>query len=412
MSSPHSSPASAPLDLSKFRNVPNLLIGGGGVLALLGAFVNYRQFSFSWLLAFMFFLSLGVGGLFLTLVHHLFDASWSVPIRRINEHLMCLLPVMAVMFIPIAINAAFASPASHSALYHWMTIGDPAGDHALHAKHPMFTKAGFFIIAAFNFFVWWLLSSRLRGLSLEQDKTGSVACTEKMRLWSYVGIFLFALTVTLGVIMWVKALAHEWFSTMFGVYYFAESVWITLATVYVLTAILQRTGHLKDVIKPKQYYFIGSLLFAFTVFYSYIHFSQYFIIWNANLPEETFWYVMREQGTWKWAGITLIFGHFFIPFLTLLRIDVKLNLTIMVPVFCWTVLMHFLDQSFNIVPFAHPEGFHIDWMDLACFAFIGGVLAKVFIASFLAHPPYPQRDPRLAEGLDIYLPPVSTVKTK
>ena len=411
MSSPHSHSPAAPLNLSCWRNVPNGLIAVGGVLALVGAFVDYRQFNFSWLFAFMFFLSLGVGGLFLTLAHHLFDASWSVPIRRVNEHLMCLLPIMGLLFIPIAINVAMAPDAS--ILYGWMkSVRSPGGEHALHAKLPLFTKAGFFIVAAFNFFVWWLLSSRLRGLSLEQDKTGSAACTEKMRLWSYVGIFLFALTVTLGVIMWVKALQHEWFSTMFGVYYFAESVWITLATVYVLTALLQRTGHLKDVIKPKQYYFLGSLLFAFTVFYSYIHFSQYFIIWNANLPEETFWYVLREQGSWKWAGITLIFGHFFIPFLTLLRIDVKHNLTIMVPVFCWAVLMHFLDQAFNIVPVLHPEGVHINWMDFACFALIGGVLAKVFIANFNAHAPYPQRDPRLAEGLDIYVPPASAAKAK
>lgn len=409
MSSPTPSTSAAPLDLSKWRNVPNALIAIGGALAILGACVNYRQFSFSWLFAFMFFLSLGVGGLFLTLVHHLMDASWSVPVRRINEHLMCLLPVMAFMFIPIALNVAFAS--EHNVLYEWMTKS-PDSDHALHAKQPMFTKAGFFIIAAFNFFVWWLLSSRLRGASLAQDKTGAAECTETMRHWSYVGIFLFALTVTLGIIMWVKALMHEWFSTMYGVYYFAESVWITLATLYVITMVLQRTGHLKDVIKPKQYYFIGSLLFAFTVFYSYIHFSQYFIIWNANMPEETFWYVLREQGTWKWAGITLIFGHFFVPFLTLLRIDVKMNHFIMPAVFFWAVLMHFLDQSFNIVPLMHPEGFHVDWMDLACFAFIGGVLAKVFIAAFNAHPAYPQRDPRMAEGLDTYVAPVDAAKAK
>ena len=117
-----------------------------------------------------------------------------------------------------------------------------------------------------------------------------------MRKYACFGIVAFAITLTLAAIMWMMGLVHLWFSTMYGVYYFAGSVWMTLATVYVITMVLDRTRILSSVIHELQYYFIGSLLLAFTVFYAYIHFAQYFIIWNANMPEETYWYVMREKG--------------------------------------------------------------------------------------------------------------------
>jgi hypothetical protein len=228
-----------------------------------------------------------------------------------------------------------------------------------------------------------------------------------MRRWSAIGIFFFAVTLTLAAIMWMKALQHHWFSTMYGVYYFAGSVWTTIATVYIITLILRRLGPLRDVVHEETFYFLGSLQLAFTVFYAYIHFSQYFIIWNANMPEETFWYVVREKGSWWYIGMIIIFGHFFLPFLLLLRIDFKLKLSVMGFIFVWAWLMHFIDLSFNIMPVLHPNGFVLHWLDIACWAFIAGVLATVFLRYLAAHPVFPQKDPRFAEALKIYVPPVS-----
>jgi len=394
-----------PLDLSVWRNLPNKLIGAGAVLALIGAAINLKQFGYSWLVAFMFFLSLCLGGLALTIFHHLFDASWSVPIRRISEHLAALAPALAVLFIPIALLAP--------RLYPWMEVLRGHGhDHAVAAKYPLFTIPMFYIVAAFCFGVWIVLSTRLRHWSLQQDESGDPGCTMKMRGLSYIGIFLFAISLTLAAIMWMKALQHQWFSTMYGVWYFAGSVWLTLATVYVTVTILKRQGPLKDVVREKQFYFIGSLFFAFTVFYAYVTFSQYFIIWNANLPEETFWYLQREKGTWFLVSMVIIFGHFFVPFLAMLRIDVKLKFAIMAPLAAWAWLMHYCDMSFNIMPVLHPDGFPLRWiwLDLGCMALMGGVLAKVFLKNLHAHPFFPQRDPRMAEGLDIYVPPVAGAK--
>ncbi len=385
----------APLDLKKWSKVPMLLIAGGGVLALIGAFTNPKQFGFSYLLAFMFFLSLGLGGLLLTILHHLFDANWSVATRRLTEHLAWLLPVMAVLFIPIAILA--------KQIYPWMLL-DPHEDHPLGAKQPLFTMQGFMGIAVFVFAAWTWLAWNLRRHSLAQDKTGAASHTFAMRFHSAYGIFGFAVTLTLGVIFWVKALEHQWYSTMYGVYYFAESVWTTVATLWVITSILTRTGHLKGIVNKNTMHCLGLLWFAFTVFYTYVHFSQYFLQWNANLPEETFFYIKRQQGSWWQICLIIIFGHFLLPFLTLLRIDAKINPAVTIPLAVWAWLMHFCDMSFNIMPVLHPDGFRIHWIDLGCMAFIAGVLSTMFLKYLKAHPVYPLKDPRLGEALGVHGP--------
>src|SRR5439155_12405173 len=421
----------APLDLSPWRNLPNALIGVGLTLAVIGILVDSRQFAFSWLFAYMFFLSFCLGALFLVLMHHLFDASWSVPIRRVLEHMTCLLaPVMAALFIPVAVLAPKT--------FEWMErLKSGHIDHSLRAKLPLFTVPAFYVVAVSCFVVWWVLSNRLRYWSLKQDQAtspqgtsqpglvrgwfgwnqedpGLLECTQQMRKFAALGIFLFAITLTLAAIMWMKALQHEWFSTMYGVWYFAASVWVALPTVYLIAVILKRQGPLRDVAQEKQIYFIGSLMLAFTVFWAYISFGQYFIIWNANILEETFWYVLRESGTWDQIGkYVIILGHFFLPFLMLLRIDWKLKLTIMFPLCAWAWVMHFFDMSFNILPAGRPDGFSFRWLwlDLGCLAFIGGLLTKVFLKNLNTHPAFPQKDPRLAEGLDVYVPSASAGKT-
>ncbi len=389
---------SAGRGIAGWKKTPTILLVVGLVLAVVGLFTNRQQLMFSYLMAYMFVLSLCLGGLFLVLIHHLFDAAWSVPLRRVCEHLSCLLfPVMAVLWLPIGYFAP--------EMYPWMQMVHP--DHALHAKQALLNKPTWYAISIGLFVIWGLLTRQLRGWSLKQDKTGDARCTYKMRFYSFVGIFFFAITLTLACVLWVKTLEHEWFSTMYGVYYFAESVWTTLATLYVLMVLLKKAGPLAQVIKERQIYDLGVLWFAFTVFYAYIHFSQYFIIWNANMPEETFWYLQREQGWWKGIGILIIFGHFFAPFLTLLRIDFKLNFKIMVPLAAWAWFMHFCDMSFNILPMIHKADFPWHWLDIACLAFIAGAAALFWLIDFGRHPAYSQKDPRMAEAMGLYHGPAS-----
>lgn len=414
----HTQPSTIATWPAWLRNLPMILAVFGAV-GILAGYVSIKdhgmQVGYSYLLAYMFFLSICLGGLFLVLLHHLFDAMWSVPIRRVCEHIAFLLPVMAVLFIPIALLAP--------QIYPWMSIS-PHDDHSLHAKSALINPKSFYIVAAIIFAIWSLLSYKLRAWSLEQDRTGSAKCTYAMRFYSAWGIFAFAFTLTMASIFWMKSLQHQFFSTMYGVYYFAGSVWTTYATMYVLGLVLRDAGPLRDVMRPRQFLDLGVMFFVFTVFYAYIAFSQYFLIWNAAVPEETFWFVLREHGTWWQVGMLMIFGHFLVPFLSLLRIDFKLKIAVMGPLCAWAWIMHFCDLSFNITPvlqifrkaralegdLAHhmitvkPDNFAIHWLDIASMAFIGGVLALMFLRYLKAHPAYPQKDPRIAETMGVYVP--------
>jgi hypothetical protein len=151
------------------------------------------------------------------------------------------------------------------------------------------------------------------------------------------------------------------------------------------------------------------LFFAFTVFSAYNEFAQYFVVWNANTPEETFWYILRTHGSWWWVSMILIFGHFFVPFFLLLSVKAKTSFKIVLPVCAWTWLMHFLDLGFNILPAspAHWGGYPFDWiwLQFGCFAFMAGFLGWAFLKKFNAHAPFPIRDPRLHEAMGINVEP-------
>ena len=387
------------MNLSGWRKLPVVLMVLGGILSVIGLVRSPEEFGCSWLLAFMFFLTIALGALFLTMIHHLTDAGWSVATRRFCEHIGALLfPWLAILFVPVVLLA--------SKIYPWLTA-DPAGNRALSAKMPLFTLSGFCVASAIFFGIWWLLSSRLRFWSLKQDETGEAVCTRKMRFHSGWGILAFAMTVTVAPTLWMMSLEYQFFSTMFGLYFFACCGWVALATAYLITAVLQRQGVLTGVLRDHQFYFLGVLFFAFTLLQAYFEFAQYFVIWNGNVPEETFWYLVRENGSWWWVSMVLIFGHFFVPFALLLPAHVKMNWKVMIPVCLWAWLMNYADMAFNILPTRHTDGypFRWIWLQFGCVAFMGGLLAWVFLRNYAAHAPFPKRDPRLHEAMGINLEP-------
>ena len=395
MNSQNKNDVAPPLDLSGWRKLPVVLMVIGGLLSLIGVVKSPADFGLSWLLAFMFYYSIALGALFLVMIHHLTDAGWSVGIRRFCEHLASLLfPCLAILFLPVLIFA--------KKIYSWMTL-DPATNNLVAARLPVFTCSGFIITSAVFFGIWWLLTSQLRRWSLQQDETGAAECTHKLRFYSGWGIVAFALTLSASGVLWMKSLQYQWFSAMHGVYFFASCAWVGLATVYVIAAVLLRQGILAPVLKRNYFYFIGVLMLGFTLFSAYTEFAQYFVVWNANVPEETFWYLIRENGNWWWLSMVLIAGKFFVPFFLLLPEKLKMNFKVMIPVCLWIWLMHALDLTFNIFParFNYGFPFRMAWLPLGCLMFMGGLLAMLFLKKFHAHPPYPQRDPRLLEAMGV-----------
>lgn len=379
--------------------IPGAMLFFGTVFTLVGLVASLmrnggQEFAMSWLVAFMFYYSIALGALFMVMVHHLTDAGWSVGIRRFSEHIASLLfPWLAILFVPILLLAP--------KIYSWLHAGSAAENNLIAAKQPVFTYHGFFITSAIFFGIWWFLSSRLNSLSLKQDETGSVETTRKMRFHSGWGVVVFALTLTFSGVLWMQAVQYQWFSAMYGVYFFSSSVWAALAVIYVTAVAMLRQNILTPVLKQNYFYFIGVLLLAFTLLSSYTEFAQYFVVWNANIPEETFWYLMREQGGWWTLSMILIVGKFFVPFFALLPIHTKTNFKVLIPVCLLIAVMHYADIAFNILPAWHPGQHHTKWfiLHLGTVLFMGGLLGKIFIKKFNAHPPYPQRDPRLLEAM-------------
>ena len=361
-----------------------------------------QAFASTYLTSFMFFASLVLGSLFLVILHHLFDACWMVPLRRFLEHISCQIPALAILFVPVALLACFGG------IYSW----SHTQDHSWHLKWFLYNPISYLAVSALLLLLWRWLAGSLRRESLLQDRDGAARCTHRMRRYAAGGIFLFALSLTGAAFFFMKSLEHQWFSTMYGVYYFAGSVWTTLATAYLIALALERAGHLKGVIRPSTYKDLGTLFFAFTVFYAYIAFSQYFLIWNADIPEETYWFVKRDQGAWHNVGLLIIFGHFFLPFLALLRIDAKSCLPVMIPLCLWAWAMHYADMAFNVMPAVGlPSGAGLQLLALlfalGSICFMGGLLARFFLRDLAAHSPYPRRDPRMAEALGVYVEPLS-----
>ncbi|HRI16173.1 MAG TPA: quinol:cytochrome C oxidoreductase [Verrucomicrobiota bacterium] len=358
-----------------------------------------QSFGYSYLTAFLFCLSLALGGLIFVIIHHLFDAAWSVPVLRLAEHLACLFRPLFFLLLPLL--------ALQRVIWPWMTV-DPATDHSLNVKRVLLNPISFNVILIGIFGFWNYMAFTFRKFSLAQDKDGAAIWTRKARVRAAWGIFAFALSLTLVIILLMMSLQWQFFSTIYGVYYFAGSLWLTLATLYGLSRYLM-TRELAPVIFKRQVHDLGTWFFAFTVFYAYIGFSQYFLIWNAAIPEETFWFVDRERGSWWQVGMLILFGHFFIPFLLLLRIDTKMSLFVMGPLVLWAWLMHYTDMTFNVMPVLWKSGLHVSLWDPLCWFGMSALLAWFFWSDYLRFPKWTQKHPRLREAITHHEIPAAPV---
>ena len=355
-----------------------------------GAAFDPEQFAFSYLFAFMFFFTICAGALFWVLVHHAVDAEWSVVVRRQLENLAGLLPVMGLLFVPLV----FVGPQ----LWDWM-LPKNAGDPLLLKKWPYLTSWFFWLRAAFYFFFFTVAATWLRANSILQDQDAAPRYTVLNRRISFASLPLFALCLTFCAIDWLMGLDYRWFSTMWGVYIFAGAALGSLCVLVLLVTALRGAGYFRGIITVEHYHIIGKLMFAFTLFWAYIAFSQYMLIWYANIPEETIYFLRRNTGSWHALSTALVAGHFLVPFLLLLPNPGKRKPTFLCGVAAWILLMHLLDIYVVVLPALHKTEVAVSWMDFACLAAIGCTLAAVFFKRLGDTPLWPLRDPRLRNSI-------------
>jgi hypothetical protein len=370
----------------------------GAACALLGAVAcailgagNPKQFFFSWLVSFLFFLSMALGALFFVLIHYATQGGWGIVVRRIGETVFATIPVMAALFVPLLLGL-------HD-LYSWSVPGAADHDALLRWKEPYLNVSFFLIRAALYFGCWSFIALLYYRGSRGQDATGDPAVSVRLRRFAGPAIIVLALTTAFASVDWIMSLTPHWYSTIFGVYFFAGSFVGFFALLSVVAVAMRRAGLLDTVISAEHLHDIGKLLFAFMVFWTYIAFCQFFHIWYANLPEETIWYKARMEGSWMTVSLFLMAGHFVVPFFYLMGRPVKRNGATLAIGGAWLLVMHFVDLYWQVMPTLHPEGFRPSLLDVAALVAVGGCF--VAAASWLMRRQalVPLRDPRLAESL-------------
>jgi len=364
----------------------------GIVLCVLAYAADADRFFHSYLVAFAFWLAIGLGTLFFVMLHHLTSAVWSVVIRRMAESLMAALPLMVVFFIPLVFGA--------DSLYRWSQPEAVALDTILENK-ALYFGSGFFLIRAVLYFaIWYLLSRSLWRASLRQDAGHNLDLVKRFRRISAVGMILLAFTATFAAIDWLMSLDPHWYSTIFGVYYGAGAMLAAVVALTLLALHLRSQDVLRKEITVEHYHDLGKLLFAFMILWAYMSFSQYFLIWYANIPEETEWFKHRWAGIWKPLSLTVVIGHFGIPFLALMSRPAKRNLAVLAFFSLWLLLMRWLDLYWIVMPTTETKSSSLSWIDIPPMLAIGGIFIWFAWRHFAAHPVVPVGDPNLTASME------------
>jgi hypothetical protein len=359
---------------------------------------HVKYFAHAYLWAFMYFYTIMAGGLFWTMLHHATNGGWGTLIRRQSENLAWMAPVMAFLFLPLFFL--------REKLWKWIDPAKSLVDEAFIAKQAYFTFPGaghgsFFYTRLLFFFAFWIGAAYFfRRMSMKQDENGSIVYSSKMQKWSYGFIPLFAICITFSAIDWVMALDYHWYSTMWGVYLFAGTAGSSMATM-ILVILALKSRSLLGLVNKEHLHIMGKLLFAFTVFWAYIAFSQYMLIWYANIPEETLFFEVRNVGTWRYVAILLVICRFAIPFLLLLTQGAKQTPWRIGLAAGWVLTWHAVDHYWMIMPLVQTEGWHPHFLDLAIWLGMAAVLVSFFLRAISSANLYPIRDPRLAESIHL-----------
>ncbi len=412
-----------------------LSLAAGGLLVIFAVLFGIvllwpemaKRALFSWHFAFMVCFTISSGAVFWVLLHAITNSGWGVVVRRQMENLSLLVIPVAILAIPVILF--------REQIFYWMKL-KPGEDVLLDGK-AFYLNQPMFLLRALGYFVMLITAALLfRHFSVSQDKDGNAIKTLRARQWSPLFVPLFGATITFAAIDWMMGLDFHWFSTMWGVYIFAGSAWSSMALLILLCNALRSFGYLKNVFSDEHNHIMGKLLFAFTVFWAYVAFSQYMLIYYAHIPEETWFYIYRNmtfglddnnqplltRNSWFWVGIFLVVFHFFVPFLLLITQPAKRSAKRLCSVCGLVLFMHIVDIYWIVMPMEQvlrsktelkksgllEQGYHYtsSGLDLNVldFLFMGGmavVLVGVLLYVLPRTPLFPVRDPRLRESLEL-----------
>ncbi|BBM89944.1 hypothetical protein COTS27_01662 [Spirochaetota bacterium] len=352
-----------------------------------------HKFFHTYLFSYVFYMAIAIGSLFFVVLQHLTRSEWSVTVRRVPEAVLGTFPLLIVLALPILTLGM-------GLLYHWTHPEAVAEDPILQGKSGYLNLGFFFIRSAVYFIVFYGLARVYYKNSTAQDVHGNVAHTARMQKYSPVATLVFALATTFFAFDYLMSLMPHWYSTIWGVYYFAEAVVLALSFMTLVFLVLRMKGYLEREVNIEHYHDLGKLIFAFNVFWSYIAFSQYMLIWYANIPEGTTFFVNRINGSWLEVSVLLIVGHTVLPLLLYISRNAKRNLKMQFFITILLIVMAIIDFYWVVMPNVDYGGVHVEMVDVLVFLGMGALFMGVFIRNLAKHPLIPVKDPRLERALN------------
>jgi hypothetical protein len=359
------------------------------VIACVAGYLNDPvQFHRSYIIAFSYVAATGLGAFFFVMVQYLTGSAWSVTMRRIMENIMITLPACAILFLPIAFGL--------KDIYPWT---NRAANPLLGTKGAYLTE-NFFVLRTYIYFALWSIwIFAIYYQSTKQDKERSARQMNVIARWSAPGLFLAIVVGTLASYDWLMSLEPRWYSTIFGLYILSGGALTFMSIVTLICLGFRRAGILKNSITPEHYHDLGKWMFALTAFYTYMAFSQYLLIWYANLPEETIWYRHRSVGGWLGISLAMPFIRFLIPFFITLSRPAKRSLKMIAALAIWSIIVEYVDLYWVVMPTYFKTGPQISWMDFATLAATLSVCALVFWSRFRKNKLAPVGDLRFEQSL-------------
>jgi hypothetical protein len=398
--------ANITIDPGHAQRLSTTLLGVGGVglaLTVVGGFVvNGTHALASYHVGVMAVLACCAAAMLLTMAFHLVNAGWWAGFRRQLENIASLTPVFGAMAVAGVAVDYFVLGGS---LWSWM--GERfAGDYLLEKKSAYLNVPFFFGRAILYVAVWAVLTQMLYRLSRAQDQTGDRWLSAKARFNSAWGVLIGALTVAFASFDWLMSLDYRFFSTMFPVRFFAAGAFVAPAVLVLVLALLRRSGKLERVVTEEHFHDLGKFMFAFTVFWAYIAYFEYFLYWYANIPEETAYFLHRREGGWMPLFVILCLGHFVVPFLIVIFRKVKRTPALLAGMAAWAVFIHVLDMVFLIRPMVYagaPAGVVPGpgswWVDIAAAVGVLALFAGLLVRRIASGPLVAVNDPRMTESL-------------
>jgi hypothetical protein len=366
----------------------------GLLLALAGLVLDPGDAAISWLFAFDFWMGLSLGSLILLGAFHTSHAKWPVVLRRVIEVMGSTVWLLPLLFIPVLLSMKH--------LFPWVAPPSHLTPHELELLHhkAAYLNVPFFVIRAGSFFVLWaVVAWLLERWSRQQDETGEPSLTARQWKLGAATLPLVALALSFATLDWLMSLEPRWVSTIYALYFFSGGFLAVLAILSLVAVHGQRSSLFRGLLRPAHFHSLGKLILGFTAFWAYMAFSQYMLVWIADLPEEVPWYLKRTTGGWNVLFLFLALGRFLLPFFVLLSKSVKLSALGLTVVASWTLFAHLVDVYWLILPARYEAAPVLHWTQPCALVGMGGLFVAFALWRLRSGYPIPVRDPFLLESL-------------